>query len=185
VNQQLPFDPFTVWKDMYEKTESHLSKTLDETMRKEDFSQWMGQFLNMYLQYQNMVKQSTDKFLEQVNMPSRADISNLSALIVNLEAKVDGLEELVEGDLSHQINNLDTSREINRLKTDMKSLDKKIDQVLGLLKQQEEMVSSLKETAAAKESKAGNTGETADKNPESTSKKIDPISQNQQSSNSR
>ncbi|WCK55814.1 polyhydroxyalkanoic acid synthase subunit PhaR [Aneurinibacillus sp. Ricciae_BoGa-3] len=176
MNQQIPFDPFAVWKDMYDKTESHWSKSIDETMRREDFSQWMGQFLNMYLQYQNMVRQSTDKILEQVNMPSRADISNLSALIVNLEAKVEGLEELVEGDLSHQINNLDTTREVNRLKIDIKSLDKKMDQVLKLLKQQEEMVSSLKETAAAKETEATNESETPRNNPENTTKKTDPIS---------
>lgn len=138
MNNKIPFDPFAMWKDMYEKTESHWSKVVDESMRKEDFSEWMGQFLNMYLQYQNMIKQSTEKYLEQANMPSRADISNLASLIVNLEAKVDDLEEMIEEDLAHQINSLNVNREINRLKTDVKNLDKKLDQVILLM--QESMV---------------------------------------------
>ncbi|WP_051330838.1 poly(R)-hydroxyalkanoic acid synthase subunit PhaE [Aneurinibacillus terranovensis] len=154
MSQQIPFDPFSMWKELYDKTETHWSQVFDETMRKEDYSEWMGQFLNMYLQYQNMVKQSAEKYLEQANIPSRADISNLASLIVNLEAKVDGLEELMEGDLSHQISNLDTTSEINRLKTDMKAIDKKMDQVLKLLKQQEENLLSLKEEAITREAKS-------------------------------
>ncbi|BAU29264.1 polyhydroxyalkanoic acid synthase PhaR subunit [Aneurinibacillus soli] len=135
MNNKMPFDPFAMWKDMYDKTESHWSKAVDESMRKEDFSEWMGQFLSMYLQYQNMIKQSTENYLEQANMPSRADISNLASLIVNLEAKVDDLEEMIEEDLAHQINNLNVTREVNRLKTDVKNLDKKLDEVIILLKE--------------------------------------------------
>lgn len=135
MTNKMPFDPFAMWKDMYDKTESHWSKVVDESMRKEDFSEWMGQFLSMYLQYQNMIKQSTENYLEQANMPSRADISNLASLIVNLEAKVDDLEEMIEEDLAHQINNLNVTREVNRLKTDVKNLDKKLDAVIDLLKE--------------------------------------------------
>ncbi|MBN6188317.1 polyhydroxyalkanoic acid synthase subunit PhaR [Aneurinibacillus sp. BA2021] len=162
MSTQNPFDPFALWKDLYDKTETQWSKTFDESMRKEDFSAWMGQFLNLYLQYQNMVKQSTENYLAQANVPSRADLSNLASLLVNLEAKVDNLEEMIEEDLSHQISSLNVSREMNRLKTDMKSIDKKLDQLMTLLEKQadtkevavkEDAVKedAVKEVAAAKE----------------------------------
>lgn len=157
MSKQNPFDPFAMWKDLYDKTESQWSKTFDESMRKEDFSEWMGQFLNLYLQYQNMVKQSTENYLAQANMPSRADLSNLASLLVNLEAKVDNLEEMIEEDVSHQISSLNVSREMNRLKTDMKSIDKKLDQLMTLLEKQAETKeapikeASVKEVAATKE----------------------------------
>jgi polyhydroxyalkanoic acid synthase PhaR subunit len=155
VNTQNPFDPFTIWKDLYDKTESHWSKAFDESMRKEDFSQWMGQFLNLYLQYQKMVKESTENYLAQANMPSRADLSNLASLIVNLEAKVDNLEEMIEEDVSHQINSLNVSREISRIKNDMKTLDKKLDSILELLQKQTETAQvPVTEVTTAKEGEA-------------------------------
>lgn len=160
MSKQNPFDPFAMWKDLYDKTESQWSKVFDESMRKEDFSEWMGQFLNMYLQYQDMVKKSTENYLAQANMPSRADLSNLASLIVNLEAKVDNLEEMIEEDLSHQISSLNVGQEVSQLKTDMKNLDKKLDQVIELLQKQTETKEvSVKEVAVTKEDKqAKDTG---------------------------
>ncbi|WP_052947796.1 polyhydroxyalkanoic acid synthase subunit PhaR [Aneurinibacillus tyrosinisolvens] len=155
MSQQTPFDPFSLWKDLYDKSESQWSKVVDETMHKEDFSEWMGQFLNMYLQYENMIKQSTEKYLHQANMPSRADISNLASLMVNLEAKVDDLEEIVEESLSQQMKTLEASREVNRLKTDIRNLDKKLEQILTLVKDQAEAKqSSEREVAASNEKQA-------------------------------
>jgi polyhydroxyalkanoic acid synthase PhaR subunit len=151
VSKQNPFDPFAMWKNLYDKTESQWSKAFDESMRKEDFSEWMGQFLNMYLQYQDMVKQSTEKYLSQANVPSRADLSNLASLIVNLEAKVDNLEEMIEEDLSHQISSLNEGQEINRLKSDINDINKKLDQVLEFIqKQTEPKQGSAKEVTATK-----------------------------------
>jgi polyhydroxyalkanoic acid synthase PhaR subunit len=163
VSKQNPFDPFSMWKDVYDKTESHWSKMFNESMSKEDFSAWMGQFLNVYLQYQSMIQQSTEKYLAQANMPSRTDLSNLASLLVNLEAKVDNLEEMIEEDLSHQINSLNVSREVNKLKSDMKNLDKKLDQILDVLKKQAETKeASVKEVAAAKENEQSKETEQKD-----------------------
>ncbi|AMA73792.1 MULTISPECIES: poly(R)-hydroxyalkanoic acid synthase subunit PhaE [Aneurinibacillus] len=152
MSNQIPFDLFAMWKDLYDKTESQWSKIFDESMRKEDFSEFMGQFLNMYLQYQNMVKQSTEKYLAQANMPSREDISNLASLIVNLEAKIDNLEEIIEEELSHQLNSLNMAREITQVKNEMKNLDKKLNQVMDLLQKQAKSPSlSVTKVEASKE----------------------------------
>lgn len=157
MNQQMPFDPFKIWKEFYDKSESQWGKVMDDNMQKEDFSQWMGQFLNLYLQYQNMVKQSTEKFMETSNIPSRADISNLASLIVNLESKVDNLEDIFETEVAGKSSKIskDFAQEIDRLKNDLKNFDNKIEQILELVKKQGEQFNLVtNETASTQERKA-------------------------------
>jgi polyhydroxyalkanoic acid synthase PhaR subunit len=72
-----------------------------------------------------------------MNVPSRNDIANLSSLIVNVDAKVDDLEERLEEKLDQDRNQESFSRELSNLKKDMKSLDNKLNQILTLLKSQE------------------------------------------------
>jgi len=155
MSQQMSFDPFKIWKEFYDKSESHFSKMFDETMHKEDFSEWMGHFLNLYIQYQNMVKQTTEKYLEAANFPSRADISNLASLIVNLESKVDDLEDIVETGLQGKSNATDVTKEINNLKKNMDKIEGKLDKLLELVKKQEEQFALVSnETASTQEKKS-------------------------------
>jgi polyhydroxyalkanoic acid synthase PhaR subunit len=152
MNQQLSFDPFKIWKEFYDKSESSFGKMFDEAMHKEDFSEWMGHFLNLYIQYQNMVKQSTEKYLEAANFPSRADISNLASLIVNLESKVDDLEDIVETGLKGKSETTDVAKEINELKSNMSNIEGKLEKLLELVKKQGEQFSLVSnETASAQE----------------------------------
>lgn len=154
MSQQTQFDPFKMWKEFYDQSEAQWGKMFDESMHKEDFSEWMGHFLNVYLQYQNMVKQSTEKYLEHANFPSRADISNIASLIVNLETKVEGLEEIVETEVVGKTGNASLSKEIDSLKAEVKSIDDKINQIFELVKKQSEQFSlATTETASAVEKK--------------------------------
>ena len=56
----------------------------------------MGQILEMNLLFKKMLDETTERYLEQVNIPTRNDLANISSLIVNVDSKVDDLEELVE-----------------------------------------------------------------------------------------
>ena len=81
-----------MWKDFYDQT----SNLLDEKV-KEDFpSQGMGQILEMNLLFKKMLDETTESYLESVNIPTRNDLASISSLIVNVDSKVDDLEELVE-----------------------------------------------------------------------------------------
>lgn len=91
MNNQYP-DPFTVWKKLYDQTESQWGKVLGETVQTEAFSAWLGYLQKQMLEYQDAVRKSTDKYLEQAHLPSKNDIANLASLIVNLENKVDELD---------------------------------------------------------------------------------------------
>lgn len=131
MTQQSFLDPFAIWKNMYEKTESKLNEVIHETMQKESFSEWMGQIQNAYLQYQKLVQTSADNYLKQVNLPTRDEISSIASLIINLEEKVENLDQKIEDELL--VNS--SSSEMNKLKTSISRLDKKMDSILKAVQQ--------------------------------------------------
>lgn len=127
------FNFYDMWKDYYSQT----SKLFDEKISKEFPSEGMGQILEMNLQFKKMIDESTLKYLEFMNVPSRNDIANISSLIVNVDAKVDDLEEKLEEKLESQDVPESFKAELTHLKKDMKSLDTKLNQILTMLKSQE------------------------------------------------
>lgn len=131
MTQKVPFDPFTMWKEIYEKTEASWGGVLQESLGKETFSEGLGQTLNSYLQYQEVISQMTEAYLKQVNMPTRGEVSNIASLVINLENKVDDLEDKIDDTAAKE----DTSKEINQLKKAVSNLDKKLDKVLTLIEE--------------------------------------------------
>ncbi|SMQ79570.1 polyhydroxyalkanoic acid synthase, PhaR subunit [Bacillus sp. OV166] len=123
------FNFYDMWKDLY----SHSSKFFDEKVSNDFPSQGMGQVLEMNLQLKKMIDESTVKSLEFMNVPTRNDIANISSLIVNVDAKVDDLEERLEENLDNQ-DQESFKTELSNLKKDMKNLDQKLNQILNLLK---------------------------------------------------
>lgn len=142
MSQQITFDPFAMWKQMYDKAEEQWNQTLDETMHKEEFSKWMGQCLNGYLQYQNLAQKSTEKYLEQANMPSRQDLSNVASMVIGVEDKVDKLEQTIEEDVIDRLKQLDLSEEVKSLKTDVANISQKLDQLFELLQSKQEVAAA-------------------------------------------
>ena len=124
---------FEVWKDLYNQS----SNFYDEKILESFPSQGIGQILDMNLQFKKFIDETTEKYLELSNMPSRKDLANLSAQIVNIDAKVDSLEELLEDSLEAGNNQVSLEGELTNLKSEMKNLDKKLNQILSLLKTSE------------------------------------------------
>ncbi|MEH6991393.1 polyhydroxyalkanoic acid synthase subunit PhaR [Neobacillus drentensis] len=133
MNQSFNF--YDMWKDYYSQT----SKLFDEKISKDFPSEGMGQILEMNLQFKKMIDESTLKYLEFMNVPSRNDIANISSLIVNVDAKVDDLEEKLEEKLDSQDVQESFKTELTHLKKDMKILDTKLNQILTMLKSQEKV----------------------------------------------
>lgn len=122
-------DPLTMWKDIYEKTEATWSEAIQDSMKKEPFSEGMGQTLNNHLQYQELISKMTETYLKQVNMPTRGEIASIASLVINLEAKIDDLQDKIEVD---PVEN-ETNNDINLLKISVINLEKKLDKVIALL----------------------------------------------------
>ncbi len=134
-NMNQGFNFYDMWKDYY----SQSSKLFDEKMSKDFPAEGMGQILEMNLQFKKMIDESTLKYLEFMNVPSRNDIASISSLIVNVDAKVDDLEERLEENLENNRFQESFNTELSNLKKDMKSLDNKLNQILTLLKSPEKI----------------------------------------------
>jgi len=127
------FNVFEAWKDLYNQT----SNLYDEKIMESFPSQGVGQLLDMNLQFKKFLDETTEKYLELGNLPSRKDLANLSSQIVNVDVKVDSLEELLEDKLESTDNQVSFKSELSELKSEMKNLDKKLNQILSILKTKE------------------------------------------------
>lgn len=130
--EKILLDPFEIWKSVYDKTEENLNGVIHETLKTEAFSEWLGQVQSGYLQYREHIQKTTDEYLKQINMPTREEITNIASLIINVEEKVEGLEQKIEEELLDD----SLSAEVSKLKSNIFKLDKKMDQILKILQQE-------------------------------------------------
>ena len=136
MTHQTLFDPFAFWKSWYDRTESALSEMINETLEKEAFAQWMGQFQSGYFSYQQLLNKTTEVYFKQYNIPSREELSNIATLIINVEEKLENLDEKVEDELfDHSL-----AKEVNQLKTSISKLEKKMDHFLTIALQEQEKI---------------------------------------------
>lgn len=135
MSDQKTYDPFSLWKQYYRDVESNWSKAFEENMKKEEYSESMGNMLDFNLLYKQMVDKSTKQYLEHMNLPTKEDISNISTLIINLDSKVDDLEDQVEESFDSQMPSSVVKREITLLKKEMKEVHSKLDDIFSLLKE--------------------------------------------------
>ncbi|MCP1123787.1 hypothetical protein CN326_15215 [Bacillus sp. AFS018417] len=129
------FNFYQIWKDNY----SRYSNFWDEQVTKEFPAQGIGQMLEMNLQFKKMMNDTTERFYEFVNLPTRDDLAHISSQIVNIDAKVDDLEEFIQETQDNQGDSAELQREMANLKKDMKSLDTKLNQIIILLKSPTDM----------------------------------------------
>lgn len=125
------FNLYETWKDFYFQS----SNSFDEKV-KEDFpTQGVGQVLEMNLLFKKMLDEMTENYLESVNIPTRNDLASISSLIINVDSKVDDLEELVEG-LALTQPSQSLQKELTNVKKDVKNLDQKLNEILTILNSQ-------------------------------------------------
>ena len=125
------FNLYETWKDFYFQS----SNTFDEKV-KEDFpKQGVSQVLEMNLLFKKMLDEMTENYLESVNIPTRNDLASISSLIINVDSKVDDLEELVEG-LALTQPSQSLQKELTDVKKDVKNLDQKLNEILTILNSQ-------------------------------------------------
>lgn len=124
------FNPYQMWKDFYTQS----SAFMDNNMKENFPSQGIGQILEMNLQFKKMLDETTEKYLEFVNLPTKKDLAKISSQIVNVDAKVDDLEELLEETKENHADPIALQTEMTNLKSDVENIDKKLNKILTLLK---------------------------------------------------
>ena len=124
MTQKISFEPFTLWKDMYQHTEKAWNDVIQDTLGKESFSEGLGQIQSSYLQYHEMINNLTEAYFKQANIPTPDEIANVAALVINLEEKIDTIDDQLYE------NSEASSKEISQLKRTISKLEKKFDKIL-------------------------------------------------------
>ena len=117
MTNSMSFDPFAMWKTFYEQTEANWTGAIHETLKKESFSEGMGEVQNYYLQAQGLTNDTTEALLKSVNLPTRNEVADVAALVINLESKLDDLDDGL-------------GEELSQLKNAVANLDQKLDRLL-------------------------------------------------------
>jgi len=95
-NNNKPFDPMEPWRGMRDAYLSAWSKSMVEMVNTEAYAQATGAMLDTYLTvsapFREAVEKAMLKTLEQLAMPSRADVISLAERMTNIEMRLDDMD---------------------------------------------------------------------------------------------
>src|SRR5919108_669908 len=103
-------DPTKLWREFYQQSEATWGPQLEQNMGTEAYAAMIGQTLEAYVSFHKALRESMNRYLETMNLPSRDDFARVAGQITALEAKIDALDEKVE-DLQDRL--LDGERTAN------------------------------------------------------------------------
>jgi hypothetical protein len=90
-------DLMSQWKQFLDQSIEAWSKALGQVMTTDAYAQAMGksleQWLASYAPVKKQVDQSIDAALQALNLPSRAQVTSLAKQLVDLEERLDRLED--------------------------------------------------------------------------------------------
>lgn len=91
-----PFDPMEPWRGMRDAYLDAWSKSMVETVNTEAYAQAAGAMLDTYLTvstpFREAVEKAMLKTLEQLAMPSRADIVSIAERMTHIEMRLDDFD---------------------------------------------------------------------------------------------
>ena len=90
-------DALTQWKQLMDQTLEAWSRALSQVMGTDAFAQSLGKTLDQVLTASAPMKKAADQSIEStlqaLNLPSRSQLTGVAKQIVQLEERIDGLEE--------------------------------------------------------------------------------------------
>jgi len=95
-SQEKPFDPMVPWRGVRDAYLDACSKTMVEMVNSEAYAQASGAMLDTSLTasapFRDAIEKAMLKTLEQLAMPSRADITSIAERMTNIEMRLDDLD---------------------------------------------------------------------------------------------
>ena len=90
-------DPMRLWREWFVQSEKSWSDTLTELMGDERFSRGMGRYMHEALHTHRMFAEGMAQYLANLNIPSRADILDMSDRLAHIEDVLNQLQVEVRG----------------------------------------------------------------------------------------
>ena len=130
----LPADPLQFATQWYNATSGPFSDFIGDVIEREEFLEPSSQFLQSYAGFYKVFKRNSEEYLKSLQLPVQSDITRVAGLIINLEDKVDRIEEALEdlGDATAAAAAIETPEAASA--ESVKTLDNKVDRVEEMLK---------------------------------------------------
>lgn len=82
-----------MWRDWVTNSERQWNGFLNNAMATDEFSQSMGQMMDVYLNVQKNMNEVMGRFLQTVNLPTRNDILAIGERLSQIEDRLVGIED--------------------------------------------------------------------------------------------
>jgi polyhydroxyalkanoic acid synthase PhaR subunit len=127
-----PGDPLQLATQWYNATSGPFSDFVGDVIEREEFLEPSSRFLQSYASFYKVFKRNSEDYLKNLQLPVRSDISRIAGLVVNLEEKVDRIEEVLE-DFEYGYAEPATTESVKRLETRLDRVEGKLDRLLAAL----------------------------------------------------
>src|SRR5918998_3335975 len=94
--ESFPKDPLEFAVQWYNATSGPFSDFVQDVIEREEFLEQGSRFLQSYASFYKVFKRNSEEYLKNLQLPVRSDISRVAGLVINLEEKVDRIEEVLE-----------------------------------------------------------------------------------------
>jgi pyruvate/2-oxoglutarate dehydrogenase complex dihydrolipoamide acyltransferase (E2) component len=91
-----PTDPLQLNTRLYNATSGPLSEFVGDIIQREEFLDASNSFMQSYTSFYKVFRRDSEKYLKNLQIPVRSDITRVAGLVVALEDKIDRLEEAFE-----------------------------------------------------------------------------------------
>ncbi|HZY65820.1 MAG TPA: E3 binding domain-containing protein [Rubrobacteraceae bacterium] len=135
--QSIPNDPLELAVQWYNATSGPVSEFVQDVIEREEFLDVSSRFMQNYASLYKIFSRNSEEYLQNLQMPTRSDVTRVAGLVVALEDKVDRLEETFE-EFEYGYQEPATADSIGALEKRLdriENLEQRIDRVEGKLDQ--------------------------------------------------
>ena len=127
-----PSDPLQLATQWYNATSGPFSDFVGDVIEREEFLEPSSRFLQSYASFYKVFKRNSEEYLKNLQLPVRSDITRIAGLVVNLEEKVDRIEEVLE-DFEYGYAEPATSESVKEVENRLDRVESKLDRLLAAL----------------------------------------------------
>jgi len=125
-----PSDPLQLATQWYNATSGPFSDFVGDVIEREEFLEPSSRFLQSYASFYKVFKRNSEEYLKNLQLPVRSDITRIAGLVVNLEEKVDRIEEVLE-DFEYGYAEPATSESVKEVENRLDRVEGKLDRLLA------------------------------------------------------
>jgi len=142
-----PGDPLQLATQWYNATSGPFSDFVGDVIEREEFLEPSSRFLQSYASFYKVFRRNSEEYLKNLQLPVRSDITRIAGLVVNLEEKVDRIEEVLE-DFEYGYAEPATSESVKGLEKRLGRVEGKLDRLLAALESDQNGGAQVAETVA-------------------------------------